>query len=381
MTHRPIYLDNQATTPLDPLVLEAMMPYFTEKFGNPHSAGHAYGWEAEAGIDIAREQIQTLLNAQAAEEIIFTSGATEANNMAIKGVMQAYGAERRHLITVATEHKCVLEAAKLCARAGFELTVLDVDRQGMIDLDALNDALSDKTALVSVMTVHNEIGVIQDMKRIADLAHQYGALLHTDAAQAFGKIPLDVTDMGIDLMSISGHKIYGPKGIGCLYKRKGVNLVPQMHGGGQEGGLRSGTLSPALCAGLGKAAEIASSAMDEDHKRIRVLSEKLLSGLKALHPSLILNGHATQRWVGNLNISFPDIMGDQLLSHLRRVAVSSGSACSSGSGEGSYVLKCLLDDQQLIKSSLRIGIGRFTTDLEIDETLGIFSNALNKIGK
>lgn len=379
---KPIYLDNQATTPMDPLVLEAMMPYFTEKFGNPHSGGHAYGWEAEAGIDRARAQIATLINAaDAPSEIVFMSGATEANNLAIKSVMQRYGSDRPHMVTAATEHKCVLETMKYCQQSRFDLTVLPVDAEGRIDLQQLSAAVSEKTAIVSLMAVNNEIGTIHDLKAIAEISHRAGALFHTDAAQAFGKIPLDVQDIGIDLMSISGHKIYGPKGIGALYVKTGIKLGPQMHGGAQEQGVRAGTLAPALCVGLGKAAKLAQDQMDQDAEKAGSLSTMLFSGLKAVYPAVNLNGSVHHRWSGNLNIEFPGVQNDLLLASLRGIALSSGSACASGSGGGSYVLKALGLSEQQAKSSLRLGIGRFTTEADINQALTIFDHALTKMGK
>ncbi|WND02208.1 aminotransferase class V-fold PLP-dependent enzyme [Temperatibacter marinus] len=376
-----IYLDNQATTPLDPAVLEVMLPFLTSKFGNPHSASHAYGWETEAAIDVARAQVSSLIKAQEPNEIYFTSGATEANNLAIKGTMQAYGRERPHMVTVNTEHKCVLETMRYCESMGFSLTVVPVNAKGLVEIDSLEKAITNKTAIVSVMAVQNEIGTIQDIKTIATLAHSKGALFHTDAAQGFGKIPLDVQDMTIDLMSISGHKIYGPKGVGALYVKKGVRLVSQIHGGTQEDGLRAGTQAPALCAGLGMAASLAETSMITEHTRIRHLQETLLNALINLYPPLVVNGSLDERWVGNLNISFPGINGDRLIANLRAIALSSGSACSSGSATGSFVLKALDLPKELISSSLRLGIGRFTTEEDIQIAIEHFKSALEKLGK
>ena len=338
----PVYMDYQATTPLDPRVLDAMMPYLTDRFGNPHSVGHRFGWEAEAGVDKARGDVATLIGAEP-EDIVFTSGATETNNLVLKGVMAAYGTKRDHLVTVVTEHKCVLEAAASVARAGFQVTLLPVGGDGLIDLDRLADSLTDRTALVSVMTVNNEIGVIQPIARIGALCRERGVLFHTDAAQAFGKLPLDVADQNIDLMSISGHKIHGPKGIGALYlrRRPRIRLVPQMDGGGQEGGIRSGTLSPALCVGLGAAASIAGAEMARDGEHVARLMGRFRSKLVDALPGVVVNGHTEQRYPGNLNLSFPGLDGELLIANLRDLAVSSGAACASATTGPSYVLEAI----------------------------------------
>ena len=363
----PVYMDYQATTPLDPRVLDAMMPYLTDRFGNPHSVGHRFGWEAEAGVDKARGDVATLIGA-APEDIVFTSGATETNNLVLKGVMAAYGAKRDHLVTVVTEHKCVLEAAASVARAGFQATLLPVGGDGLIDLDRLADSLTDRTALVSVMTVNNEIGVIQPVARIGALCRERGVLFHTDAAQAFGKLPLDVADQNIDLMSISGHKIHGPKGIGALYlrRRPRIRLVPQMDGGGQEGGIRSGTLSPALCAGLGAAASVAGAEMTRDGEHVARLMGRFRSKLVDALPGVVVNGHTEQRYPGNLNLSFPGLDGELLIANLRDLAVSSGAACASATTGPSYVLEAIGVPEALVAASIRFGIGRFTTEAEID---------------
>lgn len=363
----PVYMDYQATTPLDPRVLDAMMPYLTDRFGNPHSVGHRFGWEAEAGVDKARGDVATLIGA-APEDIVFTSGATETNNLVLKGVMAAYGAKRDHLVTVVTEHKCVLEAAASVARAGFQVTLLPVGGDGLIDLDRLADSLTDRTALVSVMTVNNEIGVIQPIARIGALCRERGVLFHTDAAQAFGKLPLDVADQNIDLMSISGHKIHGPKGIGALYlrRRPRIRLVPQMDGGGQERGIRSGTLSPALCAGLGTAASIAGAEMARDGEHVARLMGRFRSKLVDALPGVVVNGHTEQRYPGNLNLSFPGLDGELLIANLRDLAVSSGAACASATTGPSYVLEAIGVPEELAAASIRFGIGRFTTEAEID---------------
>ena len=376
-----VFLDYQSTTPLDERVLSAMMPYLTGKFGNPHSAEHNYGWEAEAALDVAREQVASVIHAKT-DTITFLSGATEANNLAIKGVMERRGHERPHLVTVATEHKCVLEAAFFCKSKGYDLTVLPVDQQGLLDLAQLDEVITEKTALVSVMAVNNEIGVIQPLEKIGEICRAKGALFHTDAAQAFGKIPLDVNAMSIDLMSISGHKIYGPKGVGALYHRlsNDVQVAPQMHGGGQEKGLRAGTQAPALVAGLGKAATICADEMAQEEGRISRLMIRLKRELRAAAPNMIINGDEVSRWVGNLNVCFPGIDGDRLFADIRGVAVSSGAACASAVAEPSYVLAAIGVDKKAAKSSLRIGLGRMTNDEELDFAIEKIRQALKKQG-
>jgi len=376
----PVYLDYQATTPLDPRVLDAMMPYLTEVFGNPHSSTHAFGWQAEAALDIAREQVAGVIGAKA-EEIYFTSGATESNNLALKGIMEAWGKKRPHLVTVATEHKCVLEAATACERAGYKVTVLPVEADGLVDLERLSEAVTEETALVSVMAVNNEIGVIQPLAEIGSIAHAQGALMHTDAAQAFGKIPLDVNAMHIDLMSISGHKIYGPKGIGALYKRdsRRTALTPQMSGGGQEGGVRSGTQAPALVAGLGKAAEIAAQEMAQEQTRLAHMMERFRKKLFDAVPGLLVNGSLSERWAGNLNITVQGVDGDLLLASIRTLALSSGAACASAVSGPSYVLAAIGRTREEAQSALRIGIGRFTTDEELDYATDTLINAIAKL--
>jgi cysteine desulfurase len=376
----PVYLDYQATTPLDPRVLDAMMPYLTEVFGNPHSSTHAFGWQAEAALDIAREQVAGVIGAKA-EEIYFTSGATESNNLALKGIMEVWGKKRPHLVTVATEHKCVLEAATACERAGYKVTVLPVEADGLVDLERLSEAVTEETALVSVMAVNNEIGVIQPLAEIGSIAHAQGALMHTDAAQAFGKIPLDVNAMYIDLMSISGHKIYGPKGVGALYKRdtRRTALTPQMSGGGQEGGVRSGTQAPALVAGLGKAAEVAAQEMAQEQTRLAHMMERFRKKLFDAVPGLLVNGGLSERWVGNLNITVQGVDGDLLLASIRTLALSSGAACASAVSGPSYVLAAIGRTREEAQSALRIGIGRFTTDEELDYAADTLINAIAKL--
>ncbi len=376
----PVYLDYQATTPMDPRVLDAMMPYFTEKFGNPHSRSHAYGWEAEEGVEKARGQVADVIGASD-KEIIFTSGATESNNLAIKGVAHFYGDKRDHIITVVTEHKCVLDACRHLEQEGFKVTYLPVQPNGLIDLEALEAAITERTALVSVMAVNNEIAVIQPLKAIGAICRKHGVLFHTDAAQAYGKIPLDVEEMQIDLMSISGHKIYGPKGIGALYVRRKprVRLVPLINGGGQERGMRSGTLPAPLVVGLGEAARIAKAEMAMDHEKIKYLSNKLYNAIVAEVPDVFLNGDKEQRIPGNLNLSFAYIEGESMIMAIKDLAVSSGSACTSASLEPSYVLRALGVDEELAHTSIRFGIGRFTTEEEIDFAIRVITENIKKL--
>ncbi|MCE2481338.1 MAG: IscS subfamily cysteine desulfurase [Alphaproteobacteria bacterium] len=362
----PIYLDYQATTPVDPRVMDAMLPYFTEKFGNPHSRSHAYGWEAEEAVETARAQVAGLVGADA-REIVFTSGATESNNLAIKGVAHFYGDRRKHIVTVQTEHKCVLDSCRHLEQEGFEVTYLPVQPNGLIRLEDLEAAVGEETMLVSVMAVNNEIGVIQPIAEIGAFCRARKIFFHTDAAQAAGKIPLDVNEMNIDLMSISGHKLYGPKGVGALYVRRKprVRLHAIINGGGQERGMRSGTLPGALCVGFGAACEIAGRDMAADNERLRGLRDRLLDGLSDI-PDIYVNGDLERRFPGNLNISFAYVEGESMLMALKDLAVSSGSACTSASLEPSYVLRALGVDEELAHTSIRIGIGRFTTESEID---------------
>ncbi len=378
--HLPIYLDYQATTPLDPRVLDAMMPYFTGKFGNPHSRSHSFGWEAEEAVEAAREEVAKLIGADP-REVIFTSGATESNNLAIKGVAQFNKDRRNEIVTVVTEHKCVLDTCRHLEQEGFKVTYLPVQQNGLIDLDELRAAVTDKTVLVSVMAVNNEIGVVQPLAEIAKIAHEKGAYFHTDAAQGVGKIPLDVNAMGIDLMSISGHKIYGPKGIGALFVRRKprVRLVAQMNGGGQERGMRSGTLSPALCVGIGEACRIAREEMTADNERIRHLAHKFYETVKAKLPDIYVNGDLEQRIPGNLNLSFAYVEGESLIMGIKDLAVSSGSACTSASLEPSYVLRALGVEEELAHTSIRFGFGRFTTEAEIDYAADTIVKRVSKL--
>jgi cysteine desulfurase len=364
---QPIYLDYQATTPMDPRVLEAMLPYFTYKFGNPHSRSHSYGWEAEEGVEKARGQVAKLIGADE-KEVIFTSGATESNNLAIRGVAEFYKDRKNHIVTTVTEHKCVLDTCRHLEQSGFEVTYLPVQKNGLIDLEVLKNAITDKTVVVSVMAVNNEIGVIQPLEAIGKICREKKVFFHTDAAQAAGKIHLDVEKMNIDLMSISGHKIYGPKGIGALYVRRKprVRLVPLIVGGGQERGFRSGTLPTPLCVGLGEAAEICLKEMDGEAKRLKKLQERMLKGLQDKLTEIVVNGDLEHRIPGNLNISFAYVEGESLMMGIKGLSVSSGSACTSASLEPSYVLRALGVEEEMAHTSLRIGLGRFTTEHEVD---------------
>jgi cysteine desulfurase len=369
----PIYLDNQSSTPLDPRVLDAMLPYFTEQFGNPHSESHVYGHNAMAAIETARGEVARLIGADS-REIVFTSGATESNNLALKGAARFARAHpvgdkvRDHLIALTTEHKCVLESAAALEREGFAVTYLPVEPSGLVSLDMLAAAITDRTLLVSVMAAHNEIGVIQPLAEIGALCRNRGVLFHTDAAQAFGKIPLDVEPMRIDLMSISGHKIYGPKGIGALYirRRPRVRLLPLIDGGGQERGLRSGTLPTPLCVGLGRAAALARGEMGEEAQRLRQLRDRLYANLRRRVPDLQLNGDLEHRLPGSLNLSFPRVTASALIEACPSVAMSTGSACTSASIEPSYVLRALGLSDERANASIRLGLGRFNAAAEVD---------------
>ncbi|KAF2470229.1 cysteine desulfurase [Lindgomyces ingoldianus] len=368
---RPIYLDMQATTPMDPRVLDAMLPFMTGLYGNPHSRTHAYGWETEKAVEQARAHLADLVGADP-KEIIFTSGATESNNMSIKGVARFFkrSGKKNHIITCQTEHKCVLDSCRHLQDEGFHITYLPVQHNGLIDMAQLEAAIRPETALVSVMTVNNEIGVVQPVEEIGKLCRSKKVFFHTDAAQAVGKIPIDVNKMNIDLMSISGHKIYGPKGVGACYvrRRPRVRLDPIISGGGQERGLRSGTLAPPLAIGIGEAARICKEEMAYDSKRITTLSNRLLEGLLALEQTS-LNGDRERHYPGCVNVSFAYVEGESLLMALKDIALSSGSACTSASLEPSYVLRALGSSDESAHSSIRFGIGRFTTEAEIDYVL------------
>ncbi len=378
---RPVYLDYQATTPCDPRVVEAMLPFFTEKFGNPGSLTHAYGREAEAAVEQARSQLAELIGAEP-REIVFTSGATESNNTALKGAAhfhRQFGKDQ--VVTLTTEHKCVLESARSLEEEGFRVAYVPVGRDGLADLGRLEAAISGQTSIVSVMAAHNEIGVIQPLKEISALARAKGALFHSDAAQAAGKMPFDVEEIGLDLASISGHKIYGPKGVGALYlrRRPRARITPLIDGGGQERAMRSGTLPVPLIVGLGQAAAIARSEMEGEARRLLVLRARLLNGLKTRIPDLVLNGHAERRLPGNLNLSFPGVKAPDLIAACPGLALSTGSACTAAEVEPSYVLKALGMGEDIAGSSLRIGIGRFTTATEIDFAVETVSAALDRL--
>ena len=375
----PVYLDYSATTPIDPRVVEAMLPYLTEKFGNPASRSHQYGWDAEAAVENARAEVAALVNADP-KEIVWTSGATEANNLAIKGAANFYQSKGKHLITVKTEHKAVLDTMRELERQGFEVTYLDVLPNGLVDMAALEAALRPDTILVSIMAVNNEIGVIQPIAEIGELLRSKGILFHVDAAQATGKIDIDLAKLKVDLMSFSAHKTYGPKGIGALYVRRKprVRLEAQMHGGGHERGMRSGTLATFLIVGMGEAFRLARLEMKEENVRIRALRDRLLKGLSDL-PEIYVNGDLKQRVPHNLNISFAYVEGESLMMAVKDIAVSSGSACTSASLEPSYVLRALGLTDELAHSSIRFSIGRFTTEEEIDFTVDLLHKQIGRL--
>jgi len=366
---RPLYLDAQATTPMDPRVLDAMLPYQMSLFGNPHSRTHAYGWESEEAIEKSRKQVADLINADP-KEIVFTSGATESNNIAVKGVARFYKDKKKHVITSQTEHKCVLDSCRSLEMEGFDVTYLPVQKNGIIDLKLLHDSIRPDTALVSIMTVNNEIGVKQQIDEIGAMCRAKKVFYHTDAAQAVGKIPLDVNKSNVDLMSISGHKIYGPKGVGALYirRRPRVRVVPIQSGGGQERGIRSGTVPTPLVVGLGAACELAQQELQYDHKWISYLSQRLIDRITKSLSHVIRNGDSSYNYPGCINLSFAYVEGESLLMALKDVALSSGSACTSASLEPSYVLRAIGADEDLAHSSIRFGIGRFTTEQEVDYT-------------
>jgi cysteine desulfurase len=377
----PIYMDNHATTPCDPRVFEAMRPYFTEIFGNSASRNHPFGWAAEEAVENSRKQIADLIGATG-KEIIFTSGATEGDNLAIKGVADMYYERGDHIITVVTEHKAVLDTCKKLEKRGFKVTYLPVGSDGLITPDDVKNAITDKTILVSVMMANNEIGVIQPIAEIGKVCKERGVLFHTDATQAIGKLPFNVNALNVDLASFSAHKIYGPKGVGGLYVRRKnprVMLVPMMDGGGHERGMRSGTLNITGIVGLGKACEIANQEMQQENERIFNLRERLRTGIMNELPDVYINGHATERLAGNLNISFAYVEGESLLMGINDIAVSSGSACTSASLEPSYVLKALGVGEELAHSSIRFGLGRFNTVEEVDYTIGRVNEAVNRL--
>ena len=369
---KPIYLDYHATTPVDPRVLEAMLPFFGPKFGNAASGTHSFGWEAEAAVEIARKRIADLAGASP-REIVFTSGATESDNLALKGVMAASGAAHGHMVTVATEHKAVLDTATSLEAAGCRVTVLRPAADGLVDLEQLRDAIGPETVLVSVMFANNEIGVIQPVREIGAICRENNVLFHCDAVQAFGKIPVNVDRDHIDLMSVSAHKMYGPKGVGALYVRRQnprVRLKAQMDGGGHEGGMRSGTLNVPGIVGFGEACALAAGEMTEECARLRVLRDRLQRRLEEGLDGLHVNGSMEQRLAGNLNVSFEQVDGDALLVALPDLAVSTGSACNSHGGGGSHVLEAIGLPAELVQSATRFGLGRFTTEEEVDYAAG-----------
>lgn len=367
---KPIYLDYQATTPTDPRVVEAMNPYWYNMPGNPHSRTHQFGWDAEIATEKARKQIADVIGADP-KEIVFTSGATESNNLALKGAAEFYGSKGKHIITVVTEHKCVLDSCRQLAEQGFEITYLPVLASGLLDLEVLKAAIRPDTIILSVMHANNEIGVVQNLDAIGAICKEHGVKLHSDCAQSFGKIPLDVNEMNIDCMSISSHKIYGPMGMGALYvsRKPRMRVRPIIHGGGQERGMRSGTLPTPLIVGFGEAAEIAAAEMVAENTRLTMMRDKVIDTIQAAIPHVFLNGDREQRLAGNLNLSFAYVEGESLMMSIKDLAVSSGSACTSASLEPSYVLRALGLSDDMAHTSIRIGIGRFTTDEEIDFAL------------
>ena len=375
-----IYLDYQATTPVDKRVIDKMIPYFGEIYGNPHSRNHSFGWEAEQAVEVARENVASIIGANP-KEIIFTSGATESNNLAIKGLADFYADKKNHIITCVTEHKCVLESCRLLSERGFEVTYLQVNKDGLIDIKDLESKINDKTLLVSIMGVHNEIGVIQPLKEIGEICRKNSVFFHTDCAQAIGKIKIDVNEMNIDLLSISGHKIYAPKGVGALYVRRKprVRITAMMSGGGQERGMRSGTLSPALCVGLGEACRICADEIDEESKRITKLKNIFLEGIQGECTDIFINGSEKNRVPGNINLSFAYVEGESLMMGIKNLAVSSGSACTSASLEPSYVLKALGVSEELAHTSLRIGIGRYTSEKDIRNAVKVIVNEVKRL--
>ncbi|WP_207001129.1 IscS subfamily cysteine desulfurase [Trinickia mobilis] len=377
--HLPIYMDYSATTPVDPRVVDKMIPYLREQFGNPASRSHSYGWDAERAVEEARENVAALVNADP-REIIWTSGATESDNLAIKGAAHFYKSKGKHIITVKTEHKAVLDTCRELERDGFEVTYLDVKADGLIDLDLFKAALRPDTILVSVMFVNNEIGVIQDIAAIGEICREKGIIFHVDAAQATGKVEIDLNKLKVDLMSFSAHKTYGPKGIGALYVRRKprVRIEAQMHGGGHERGMRSGTLATHQIVGMGEAFRIAREEMATENERVRMLRDKLLRGLSEIE-EVYVNGDMEQRIPHNLNISFNFVEGESLIMAIKDVAVSSGSACTSASLEPSYVLRALGRNDELAHSSIRFTVGRFTTEQDVDYVVNLLRSKIAKL--
>jgi len=378
----PIYLDNNATTAVDPRVLDAMLPYFSERFGNAASKNHAFGWEAEAAVDGAREEIARLVGASSPREVVFTSGATESDNLAIKGVAHAYRDKGNHIVTCVTEHKAVLDSCKALEKSGFEVSYLPVNEAGLIDLQQLRDRITDKTILISIMAANNEIGTLQPIQEIGRLAKEKNIIFHSDATQAVGKVPINVEEMGIDLLSLTAHKMYGPKGVGALYVRAAkprVKIAPLIDGGGHERGMRSGTLNVPGIVGLGKAGELARQEMGAEGEKLVALRERLKAGLLAQLDDIRINGDPVKRLPGNLNMSFAYVEGESLMMGLKEIAVSTGSACTSASLEPSYVLKAIGVEDSLAHASIRFGLGRFNTAEEIDYTIQRVSEEVRRL--
>ncbi|VVD97666.1 IscS subfamily cysteine desulfurase [Pandoraea soli] len=375
----PIYMDYSATTPIDPRVVDKMLPYLREQFGNPASRSHSFGWAAEQAVEEAREEVAKLVNADP-REIVWTSGATESNNLAIKGAAHFYQGKGKHLITVKTEHKAVLDTTRELEREGFEVTYLDVKDDGLLDLDVFKAALRPDTILVSIMAVNNEIGVIQDIETIGEICREKGIIFHVDAAQATGKMPIDLAKLKVDLMSFSAHKTYGPKGIGALYVRRKprVRIEAQIHGGGHERGMRSGTLATHQIVGMGEAFRLAREEMATENERVRMLRDRLLRGLTEME-EVYVNGDMEKRVPHNLNISFNFVEGESLIMAIKDVAVSSGSACTSASLEPSYVLRALGRNDELAHSSIRFTVGRFTTEQEVDYVIDLLKAKIGKL--
>lgn len=377
----PIYLDNHATTPVDPRVLETMIPYFTDNFGNAASRNHAFGWQAEEAVEVARAKVAELIGATA-KEIIFTSGATESDNLAIMGVVEMYKEKGNHVITSTIEHKAVLDTCRYLEQHGCKVTYVPVDKTGRVDAEDVRAAITEKTVLISIMFANNEIGTIQPIAEIGKIAKEKGVIFHTDAVQAAGKVPVDVEGMGIDLLSLSAHKMYGPKGIGALYIRRKaprVRLAEQIHGGGHERGMRSGTLNVPAIVGFGKAAELARTLMAEESKRLSTLRDKMHREITRAIPEVYLNGHPVYRLPNNLNLSFAYVEGESMIMGMKELAVSSGSACTSASLEPSYVLKAIGVGEDLAHTSIRFGLGRFTTEEEVDFAIRKVIETANKL--
>ena len=380
---KQIYLDNQATTPLDPEVFSAMSPWFTEKFGNASSRNHTYGWEAEEAVEIARESVAAIIGSLP-KEIIFTSGATEANNIALQGVAKNYQNQGRHIITLKTEHKAVIDVCQHLSEDGFDITYLPVDKDGMLNVNKFEDAIRDDTIFASVMHVNNEIGVIQPIKELGAICKNKNVIFHVDAAQSVGKIPLNIDDMGIDLLSISAHKFYGPKGVGALYIRRKdprVQLQPVMFGGGHERGVRSGTLPVPNIVGMGRACDLAADVMNEENLKITTLRDALLQGIRDKNPNALVNGSMEKRVAGNLNMSFPGVNNEAIIAAIPEIAISSGSACTTSTMEPSHVLLALGMSKEEAYSSLRFGIGRFNTEQDIHIAVKSINGCMKKLGK